>query len=58
MSKLRTRRLCARLRLADAVRLSGYSIGWISEAERGLRKIRPDVEKRLLEIYRIERAKK
>ena len=56
LSKLRTKRLCAGLRLVDVVKLSGYSIGWISEAERGKRKINPDVQKRLFEIYRINRS--
>jgi len=57
LSPERAARLLARLRLEDAARLSGYSSGMLSMAERGLRRMRPKIKKRLLEIYRIERAK-
>ena len=57
-SKIRTHRLCAGLSLANAGALVGVSESMMSLLERGLRRLRPEVEQRLLENYRITKGKK
>ncbi len=55
---IRAARLLAGMRLRDAALIAGCSINFMSLCERGKRRLRPDVEAKLFEIYTIQEVRK
>ncbi len=53
LNPMRAARLLAGMRLKDAALIAGCSLNFISVCERGKRRLRPDVEAKLFEIYTI-----
>lgn len=57
LDPMRAARLLADMRLRDAALIAGCSINFMSLCERGKRRLRPDVEAKLFEIYTIRGGK-